>query len=476
MAGAAYLPSTNGDLDAAIDGARVRPGTIAFLAVATLAMLADGFDLSSMGYVAPELVKQWHVAPSAMSPVFSAGIVGLLVGAPILGWLGDRIGRKTAIVLGLCIVGVASLVNALADTVPQFIGLRFVTGLGLGGVIPNIVALVAEQAPRRLRGMFVVVVNFGVPAGISIPGLVSGRLVPVYGWPALMVLGGALPLLIAGLVSLTTPESIRYLARRGDKQAKVARLLRVMRPDLSAEDAARAARPTAAAQGSSAPVRRLFEGSLAGITPVIWVALAANQMVNFFVLSWLPTLLQKAGSTTAQAGISASMFSLGGMVGGFCLLFLIDRFGVIPLVVLFFLGVPTLAAIGTPGLSATELSLVIACAGFCVTGNNFGFGGVLGMLYPTPVRSLGTGWAQAMGRAGSLVAPALGAFLLESQWPLQDLVLAPAGAMAIGAAASVVLAVLCVRRFGGTRIHDAAGRTEPSLRPVAGTAAVRPQA
>lgn len=448
-------------LDQVIDGQRVRARTILFLAVATLAMVGDGFDLSAIGYVTPELARQWHVSPGSLSPMLSAGIVGLLVGAPVMGLLGDRLGRKATVLGGLCLVGVASLFTAFADTAGQFVVLRFVTGLGLGGVIPNIIALTAELAPRRLRGMFVVIVNFGVPAGISLPGFVAARFVPQYGWPVLMVVGGVLPLLIAALAAAVLPESVRFLARRGDRTAEVARSLQALRPDLSGQEAARIARlgpaPAAALGREGGSAGRLFAGGLGAITPALWLTLAANQMVNFFALSWLPTLLQKAGSTTAQAGISASMFSLGGLLGGACLLFLVDRFGVVPTVVLFFLGVPTLAAIGTPGLSAGELSLVIACAGFCVSGNNFGSNAILGMIYPTPVRSLGTGWAQAMGRAGSLLAPVLGGFLLEMELPLQDLVLVPAAAMAVGTVASVGLALLCLRRFGSLRVHDAPG-------------------
>jgi AAHS family 4-hydroxybenzoate transporter-like MFS transporter len=438
------------DLDPLIDGQRVRPATVLFLLVATLAMLADGFDLSAIGFVAPELVKQWHVPPAALAPMFSAGIFGLLLGAPLLGFVGDRFGRKTALLAGLGIVGVFTLATMAARSLPQFIVLRFLTGIGLGGVIPNVIALTAEAAPRQLRGLFIVLVNFGVPAGIAIPGLTAAALVPRFGWPALLLVGGLLPLLAAMLIGLLVPESIKFLAQRGGRDDEVKRLALRLQPSRSPAPDWRvpAARAPATAGGSP---KGLFADGLAAITPMLWLALAANQMANFFSLSWLPTLLQSMGASTTQAGVNASLFSIGGIAGGVCLTFVVDRLGVI------LLGIPLMAAIGTPDLPPALFTAVIAGAGFCVTGINFCMSATLGTVYPTPVRSLGTGWAQAAGRIGSLAAPVIGGALLGLRLPMQDLLLAPAAALAIGAVAAGVLAVLCVRRFGGCRLDERPG-------------------
>ncbi|WP_428394339.1 MFS transporter [Lichenicoccus sp.] len=457
------------DLDTLIDGQKVRPATIVFLVVTTLAMLADGFDLSAIGYVAPELVKHWHVARAGLTSVFSAGIIGLLFGGPLLGYVGDRVGRKRAIVIGLCIVGGVTLVTMAARTLPQFTVLRFLTGLGLGGVFPNVIALTAEIAPKRLRGRFIVIVNFGVPAGISIPGLVAAALIPRFGWPVLLLVGGLLPLGVAAVVTFVLPESIKYLAQRGDRDGEVRRRVLAIRPDLPVGASTRfapARRVQAIASGSP---KGLFAGGLAAITPLLWLALAANQMANFFSLSWLPTLLQSTGSSTAHAAINASLFSIGGLAGGVCLTFIVDRLGVIPMIVLFLAGVPLVAAIGTPAIPPFAFAAIIAGAGFCVTGINFNMGAALGMIYPTPVRALGTGWAQAMGRVGSLAAPLVGGALLALHLPMQQLLFAPAAALAIGALAAILLAILCVRRFGDTRLRESAvpGAIRPQLAKAA---------
>ncbi len=455
------------DVNELIDGQKVQRSTIVFLAVAILAMVADGFDLSAIGFVAPELRKIWHIEPAQLAPIFTAGILGLLVGAPLLGFVGDRLGRKKGILIGLCTYGGLTLITMMASSLNQFVVLRFLTGLGLGGMIPNVLSLTAEIAPKRLRGMFTVIILFGVPAGISIPGIVAALLVPHYGWPAILFVGGVLPLMVAFAATFIFKESLKFMVQRGGRDDDARHLARALRPDLSISSQARFAFGLPNVPATSGSLAKLFEGSLAIITPALWIALAANQLTNFFALSWLPTLLQSAGLSTAQAGISASMFSIGGLAGGLLLAFVIDRFGVLPIVALFLLGAPLIALMGMQGIPPWVLGAIIAAAGFCVTGNNFGINAAMAMIYPTPVRSTGTGWAQAMGRIGSLGAPIFGGVLLGMHLSQQQLYLAPAFALLVGAVAAGLLVVLCIRRFGGYRLDEAAAvpATESSKAP-----------
>ncbi|MDB5608076.1 MAG: transporter [Bradyrhizobium sp.] len=462
------------DMNAIVDGQKVRRGSIFFLIVATLAMVSDGFDISAMGLVAPELVKQWHVAPSDLVTTFSAGIVGMLLGAPLLGVIGDRFGRKTAILLALFAYGTFSIVSMFATSLPQLAAFRFFTGLGLGGMTPNVLALAAEVAPKRLRGMFTIIVLFGVPAGFAISGWVAALLVPNYGWPAIFLIGGLLPIAVGLLGLAFLPESLKFLLQRVDRPDAILRAVRTLRPDLTFDSATKfsagkaPAIPTTA--GSSAG---LFAGSLAFITPMLWIAFAANQLTNFFTVSWLPTLLQASGLSTAQAGIYASLFSTGGMVGGVVLTFIIDRFGVLPIVVLFLIGAPLAASMGMAGLTPFAISAIIAGSGFCVTGNNFGLNSAMVLIYPTPVRSMGAGLAQAMGRLGSLAAQFIGGYLLSLHLATQELFLAPASALLIGAASAAVLAILCFKRFKGFRLDELSATESLQLESAAAAARIQ---
>ena len=446
--------SNSFDLDAIVDGRRVQTSTVVLVAIAALALISDGFDLAAMGYIAPELSKEWHLPPGALVPAFSAAIIGMMIGGPIFGLIGDKYGRKPTIVVGLLVIGLATLATIAAATVPHFTALRFITGVGLGGVIPNVIALVAEVTPRATRGRLIVLVTLGIVIGIALPGLTGAWLVPQFGWRVLLFVGGALPLVIAVAALLLLPESIKYLIVRGDRDDEVRRLARQLRPDLDIHGDTRltiAGPPQAVARGS---VGALFAGPFLLVTPLLWICQATNQMANFFSLTWLPTLLQSSGATTAQASATAAQFSLGGLFGGILLMFVIDRRGVVPLVIMFIIGCPLVALMVASGLSPNAHALIIAGAGFCVTGIQCGITALLGVLYPTPIRSVGTGWTQAAGRVGGLAAPIVGGILLGMKLPTQDLTLAPAMLLAIGAVACAMLAWLCHRHFGGIHVGE----------------------
>ena len=403
------------------------------LVLTTLALLADGYDLGVVGFAVPELVKAWHVSPSDLVPVLSAGVFGLMLGAPLFGYLGDRIGRKTAMLICLLAVGGFSLLNMFATSVGVFVALRFLTGVGLGGVTPVALALAADIAPPRFRGLFVIIVLFGVPAGLILPGWTAALLVPAYGWPALFLVGGMAPLVVAVLSWFVLPE----LRPAPDRHAVPA--------------------------GRPALFRELFAGRFAVVTPMFWLMFAANQFTNFFVLGWLPTLLQSAGLTTARAGVNASIYSVGGIVGGLVLLGIIDRLRAVPVIVLFLLGAPAVAAIGMVDPATVLLAAAVAASGFCVTGNNFGYNAVLGMVYPARMRSLGSGLAQAFGRVGALAAQIAGGMLFARHLSMESMYLAPGAVLLVGAAAATVLALAC-RGGTGTRL-DAA--SPPASLPAA---------
>jgi MFS transporter, AAHS family, 4-hydroxybenzoate transporter len=445
------------DVNELIDGQAIQRSSIVFLVVATLAMIGDGFDLAVVGYVVPELVKQWGIAPKAFTVALTAGVIGLFIGGPLLGYVGDRIGRKKAIIIGLCIYGLLTLATAMVSSLNQLVVLRFLTGIGLGGMIPNVLALAAEVAPKRLRGRFAVIVLFGVPAGLALPGLVAAALVPQYGWPVLLLLGGLLPLAIAFVAQFTLPESLKFLMQKGGRDSEVTEMARALRPDIAIDAKTRFATnaPAEDAAGGASPIQ-LFKSGLALITPTLWVALATNQFANFFTITWLPTLLQSAGLSTSQAGVTASMFSLGGLAGGVVFTLLIDKLGVLPIVGFFILGIPLIASVGIPNLPPELIGTIIAGAGFCVYGNQFGINAALVMIYPTPVRAIGAGWAQALGRIGSIAAPIIGGTLLGMSISTRELFFAPGAALVLGAIAAAILATLCFRRFAGYRLDETA--------------------
>ncbi len=474
MSGPAVMP-----LDQVVDGQRLRGTSILFIVLAALAMASDGYDLATTGYLQPEVLKQSHLARTALVPAFSAGIIGMAVGGPLLGLLGDRYGRKPMIIAGLCAIALLDLIGirvfggvmATGTGLAGLALLRFCTGVAVGGVFPNVMALIAELTPRAARARVLVIVALGVPLGIAIPGLVANRLVPTYGWQAILVVGSLMPLVVAVAVAALLPESIKFLVERGGREAQALRLARRLRPDLRMEEGSRLSLPSAG-KVTRGSMRPLFAGALGLVTPMLWVSQAANQMANFFSLTWLPTLLQAGGASTSTAGGTAALFSLGGLGAGVLLLLVIDRLGVVPLVAMFLVGAPLVAGMTLTSLSPAVHALVIAGAGFCVTGIQIGLTALLGLLYPTAIRSVGTGWTQAAGRVGGLAAPLVGGLLLGLHVRLERLTLAPAALLLIGGVACIILMAACRRQFGSFRVSEfalAENAARVPVDPLAGT-------
>ena len=171
-----------------------------------LALLFEGYDIAALGYAVPSLVDAWKVQPSVFTQVLTAGNVGLMLGSLVAGWLGDRLGRKPVLTGCIFLFGAFSLMSASAGSPSSLSAMRFLTGLGLGGGLPTILALASDVAPPTSPERFVILVNVGVPIGFSAGGLLATWLVRGYGWPAIFLVCGTLPLCLLPLLEIWLPE------------------------------------------------------------------------------------------------------------------------------------------------------------------------------------------------------------------------------------------------------------------------------
>lgn len=443
-----------GDL---IDGQRLGGFNVALLAWSFLAMLADGFDIAALASAAPALSRTWEVAPKDFAPALTASLVGILFGAPLLGAIGDRAGRRIAVIAGTFVFGLGTLATIWAGSITQITALRFVTGIGIGGLMPNLIALNAELQPKRWRAPMIVLMFTGITAGSGLPGAIQAWLIPLYGWPVMFLIGGIAPLVVGVLLVFYLPESVRFLATRPFMRARLIAMLGRMRPDLSIADgpALSLAEPVAAA-GSGLP--QLFGSGMAAITGLLWVCFACALMANYFLVSWLPLLLETHGLAPREAGLATSLYHYGGLLGGVLVSFVLARFGFAAIAVLFGLAIPAVAAIGLQGATFATMAATIALAGFFVLGSQFGNNAASGLLYPAGVRSRGVGWALGIGRFGSIAGPLVGGALIAMRLPLDKLFLLAAVPLAVGVTAAVVVAALCHRRFGGFTLDDSVPR------------------
>ena len=440
-------------LEELIDGQKFGRFNLNLLAWSFLAMLADGFDIAGLASAAPSLARTWHVAPQAFAPALSASLFGILFGAPLLGHAGDRFGRKTLIIAGCIIFSLGTLATVWASNLDQVVALRFLTGIGVGGLMPNVIALNSELAPKRLRAMLVVLAFTGISAGSALPGAVQAWFIPQHGWQIMFWIGGLAPLIVAACLLLTLPESVKFLALQPHRRAELLRTLRRLRRDLAIADDAHVA-AASAIRGADAKLARIFSGDLAWMTPILWICFATALMANFFLNSWLPLIFEGSGLTPKQSGIATSLYHDGGAIGGVFVSVLLGRFGFLAVAALFLLAALAIAAIGAPGLPYLMMASAAMLAGFCTVGAQYGNNAAAGLLYPTEVRSRAVGWALGIGRFGSIVGPLVGGMLIARQLPLQQLFVLAAVPMVVGLVASVGIARLTHRRLGGWHLEE----------------------
>ena len=374
----------------------------------------DGYDISAIALAAPHLVAAWHVSPAALGPVFSASLVGILFGSAAFGWIGDRYGRKTALIGSLLLFGAFTWIAAYATNLEQMFWLRLVAGLGIGGVIPNMIAINIESAPRQSRGTLGLIATGLVPLGGAIPGVVAATLVPQHGWPILFLIGGIAPIVIAVVAFLGMPESVKFMTIHEGQRPNLVKLLKLLRPDLNVPDNARFVIEDERQFPGFNPAY-LFKEGLALITPLLWLLFALNLMGYFFLLSWTPTLLTAAKLPPATAALTSASLQVGGTVGALLLCRWLNRHRFLAISVLFVAAVPVVGSLGYLGITSTKTTLLAASflAGFCVLGIQSGINVAGALIYPTSLRANGSGWQLGIGRLGSIVGPLVGALFVS---------------------------------------------------------------
>lgn len=402
--------------------------------------MLDGYDIQVIAVVAPALSREWGVPVAAFGQVFGAGLVGLAVGALSLGPAGDRFGRKRTILLSTFIFGLFALLTAMSDTMRELTLFRFLTGLGLGGAMPNIITLTAEYSPKRLRATVITIMFCGLPVGLMLGGLAGAGLLEVFGWRSLFVLGGATPLLLLPILAKWLPESIRYLVMRNKAPAQVARTMRAIAPAAGFTSSDRFTINETPLEGL--PVRLLFADGRALDTGLIWLAFFLNLLVMYFLVNWTPVLLMQLGFPQGTAIRSLAALNLGGVVGAIVLGRLLDRPNPYPILTAAYAAAAGgILAVTALNQSVAVTMLIIFVIGFGVIGAQIGMNAVTASLYPAAIRATGVGWALGIGRFGSIIGPTLGGVFLAAS-------LEPATIFSTSAvpAASAALALLWLGR------------------------------
>lgn len=384
-----------------------------FLIASLCAMVVfiDGFDAQVMGPVGPPLMAQLHIARVAFGSVISSGTLGMMVGALIFGPIADRIGRKPVLVACALTFGVGSLLTATATSVTQLMGFRIFTGFGMGGAMPNAIALTSEYMPKRSRNAAVMVMFCGFSFGSAFAGWTVAALIRNYGWQAIFRVGGSIPIVVAVLLIGLLPESIRFLVLQGGQKPRIFKYLARIAPTLLLPEEIIAGEEEHS--GKAFSVRQLFADGRAGVTLMLWIMFFMNLLNLWFLNNWLPTIMTDAGIRVETASLITSLFQIGGLVGALALAGSLGRrlsFAI--LAVTYLVAAVFIFLIGNAGASIPFLVMTVFLSGVGVIGGQTVSNALTADYYPTAIRSTGIGWALGIGRVGSILGPILGGFLL----------------------------------------------------------------
>lgn len=377
-------------------------------------VVLDGADNQLLGIAVPALMREWSVPRAAFAPVLASGLIGMMVGGAVAGLIGDRLGRKVALLGSVTLFGVLTLAAAAADG-PVMLGvLRLVAGLGLGGAMPNAAALASEFVPQRQRAFAVTLAIVCVPIGGLLAAAIAEPVLPVLGWRMLFVIGGVLPLVIAGTLVVALPESPRYMVRYADRRPDLEAFLRRLGHNI----------PTDAVfvDRSERHVERVSIGALVAPafrrdTLALWVAFFANLLAVYCCFNWVTALLAGAGfGASASRGLLA--FNLGGVAGAFGGASLVTRFGSRATLLTMSAGAVAAALVMAAMPIATSAPLAVigmlAVVGCLLNTVQIMLYSLAVHVYPTNVRASGLGWGLSVGRSGGVLSSYAGEWALAA--------------------------------------------------------------
>jgi MFS transporter, AAHS family, 4-hydroxybenzoate transporter len=368
-----------------------------------LLMICDSYDVAALSFAAPVLLKEWGLKPADMGLVFSAGMLGLLAGSILFGWIGDRFGRKRAMIAGALGFGLFTVATGLAESETSLLVLRFIATIGLGGAVPNAVALTTELTPKARRITAVGLIFAGYSVGGIIAGLSAAYIIGTMGWRAMFFIGGALSLAVS-VAFVKVPESLAFLAAIPQRRAEALRVAAFLRPDCTFAAGAQVVADVAAG-APRAGLAELFAGRLAVATPLLWIIYIANSMTVFSLSSWMPVAVESVGLSRGMAAVATALLYVGSAVGGVIGGRFADRFGIVAVTVMAALAIPSIGVLGALGGQGGLLLVLCVLAGAFCFGGQTCLHGVAGTLYPTNVRANGVGWAIGIAKIGSIAGP-----------------------------------------------------------------------
>jgi len=377
----------------------------------------DGFDITAMAIVNGPVSAELALSPAQVGWIFSAALAGMMLGAMILAPVSDIVGRRKLIILSVSLVGASMLLTANATTLNEFLILRFVSGAGAGAMLACQATLAAEYSPEKYRALSVAAVTSGYPLGAMSTSIVADLVMPEYGWRGMFWFGGGVTLVMGLVAWLLIPESLKFLFERRPENAlrRVNDILRKLKKGTLDAMPEIAAQERMSKAGFAESLLKPLEKTHRSATLTLWTAFFLCFATLYFLMSWIPKLMEDSGYEAVAGRRAFFLFNLGGVIGIYLLGILSTRWKLTNLVfvMLFSSAVGMVIFASAPG-RLNALLVIIFFVGLLQQGGFVGLYGAAAKLYPTEIRSTGIGWAIGLGRSGAVAGPAVAGYLIAA--------------------------------------------------------------
>ena len=414
-------------------------------------IICDGYDLAVAGIALPSIMKEMGVTAQNAGFMVSSALFGMMFGAIFLGTLADRIGRRWTIVICLLLFSVFTAAAGLTSDPYLFSLMRFLAGLGIGGVMPNVVAQMTEYSPRKIRATMVTLMFSGYAVGGMLAAVLGKGLIEQHGWQSVF-LAAAAPVILIPFILKSMPESMPFLVKQGRLDELRATLVR-LDPSYRVQPGDDFALP-AVDRASGAPVGKLLQEGRAFSTLMFWVAFFMCLFMVYALSSWLAKLMAGAGYSLGSALTFVLVLNFGAVIGAVGGGWLADKFHIkYVLVAMYALAAVSISLLGYP-VSTPVLFLLVGLAGASTIGTQIVTYAYAGQFYPSAVRSTGIGWASGVGRSGAILAPIVIGTLVGMALPLQHNFLA----IAIPAVIATIAVSLIRHERSATAANDLLAR------------------
>jgi benzoate transport len=394
-----------------LDQEKMSPLQITVVAITILLNAIDGFDVLSISFAAPGIAKEWGTPQAALGVVMSMELIGMAIGSFFLGGVADRMGRRPTLLGCLIVMTAGMLLVTTATDAIQLSVWRVLVGLGIGGILACVNAVVAEFSNVKRRGMCISLMVIGYPLGGTFGGMLASHLLQTHDWRVIFYVGAVMTGVLVPAVYFLVPESVHWLVKKQPKGALEKINAGLKRMKFQPIDRL----PKIDPAGEKKPISSIFSSGLFSVTLILTLAYFLHITTFYFILKWSPKIVADMGFAPSLAGQVLVWANVGGALGGAVFGLLTTRMELKKLTIIILVLTSVFVAVfGRTGADLGQIKLLAAFAGFFGNAGISGLYSILALAFPTDVRATGTGFVIGVGRAGAVISPIVAGVLFQA--------------------------------------------------------------